>query len=351
MGEARKVFDCLNCGKDDAIYNALVSGYVQNKMYEEAFYVLGGMKQPNVVSLTSGLVACAACSDLSKGKEIHGLAIRFGFDLDTQLRNALLNMYAKCGSTSTACSLFDEMPQKNVVSWTSIIDAYGSQGRGVEALELFQKMKESHCSPNATTFLTVLSACVHSGLVKEGQECFVAMKEKHGLDPSEEHYACLIDLLGRAGRMEQVWNVFDSASEAGVVQNGGVLAALLNACRVNMDIQRSEHVVGRLLFKSKMENPGNWVAISNFYASIGRWDQVKDLRSLIFGPKEETPPPSSTPVTSSDRKQKKKWSKGKQKEKMNDMVLFDQATYEELLAEAPKTNSSLLPFPRIGSIN
>ncbi|KAK9108895.1 hypothetical protein Sjap_016955 [Stephania japonica] len=254
MGEARKVFNCLNCGKDDAIYNALVSGYVQSR----------------------------SCSDVLKGKEIHGLAIRFGFDLDTQLSNALLNMYSKCGKGSTARSLFDRMPQKNVVSWTSVIDAYGSQGCGVEALELFEKMKESHCLPNATTFLTVLSACVHSGLVKEGQECFVSMKEKHGLDPSEEHYACLIDLLGRAGLMEQVWNAFDSASEAGVAQNGGMFAALLNACRVNMDIQRGEHVVGKLLFKSKMENPGNWVAISNFFASIGRWDQVKDLRNLMY---------------------------------------------------------------------
>ncbi|XP_019053140.1 PREDICTED: pentatricopeptide repeat-containing protein At5g66500, mitochondrial [Nelumbo nucifera] len=281
MDEAINVFRNLNCRKDDAIYNSLVSGCVRNRKYKEAFSIMNYMK-PNEIALTSILSACSECSDLWIGKQIHCVTIRLGFEWDTQLLNTLLDMYAKCGKISIARFLFDRIPQKNVVSWTSIIDAYGSHGYGAKALEMFDKMskEQTGVSPNSVTFLAVLSACGHSGLVEKGRECFVSMRLEHGIIPRSEHYACFIDLLGRAGQLEEAWGVFYDMQKMGNEPMGAVWAALLNACRINLDVKRGEFVARRLL-ELEPDKPGNYILLSNFYAAIGRWDVVEELRNLL----------------------------------------------------------------------
>ncbi|XP_042498693.1 pentatricopeptide repeat-containing protein At5g66500, mitochondrial [Macadamia integrifolia] len=280
IGEAMKVFCHLNCRRDDAIFNSLLSGCIRNQKFDEVFMLVRQMK-PNSITLTCVLAACSEKSDLSSGKQVHCLAIRLGFESDAQLCNVLLDMYAKCGKISVSRLLFDRNPCRSVVSWTSIIDAYRSNGHGIEAFKLFKEMEEqSSISPNPVTFLAILSACGHCGLVKQGKECFLLMKEKYGFDPGPEHYACFIDLLGRASRIDEAWDLLHDMGEKGTKPTGEVWAALLNACRTNLDIKRGEFAAKQLL-ELQPEKPGNYILVSNFYSAIGRWGVVEELRGLM----------------------------------------------------------------------
>lgn len=281
ISEAMNVFNGFNGRVDPVMKNSLISGCVQNKKYKEAFSIMSTMR-PNVVALTSALAACSENSDLWIGKQIHCVALRFGFIYETQMCNVMLDMYAKCGKLLNARSLFDGVFQKDVVSWTSMIAAYGSHGHGLGALELFKKMGEegSGVLPNSVTFLAVLSACAHSGLVEEGRACFNSMREKYGLDPGPEHYACFIDTLGRAGQIEEVWCLFNDMVKNGTKTTAAVWAALVNACNLNLDVKRGEFAAKQLL-ELEPDKPGNYVLLSNFYAAVGKWDSVDNLRSIM----------------------------------------------------------------------
>ncbi|MQM14982.1 hypothetical protein Taro_047920 [Colocasia esculenta] len=287
---AMQVFDRLGCRKDAAAYSALIHGCVQNRRYGEAFAMLRKLAAANATVLTTALTACSESWSLQYGKQIHSSAVRRGFTFDTLLCNALLDMYAKCGSIDYARSVFDLMNERNVVSWTSIIHAYGSHGRGAEAVRLLGVMEEAESgrvSPNAATFLSVLSACGHAGLVEEGRACFVSMRERHGVKPGAEHYTCLIDLLGRAGRIEEAWDLFTGVSgnwvgggEASAATCAGVCVAMLNACGACMDVERGETVAARLL-DLEPESAGVYVLVSNFYAAVGMWEKVEELRRVM----------------------------------------------------------------------
>lgn len=198
--------------------------------------------------------------------------------------NALLDMYAKCGNMISSRLIFNRIDSKNVVSWTSMIDAYGSHGCGFEALKLFEEMRREPCciSPNSVTFLVVLSACGHSGLVEEARSCFVSMKEKHNIDQSPEHYACFIDLLGRAGKIQEVWDLFYDMKKSDIEPTSAVWAALLNACKVSLDVVRGEFAA-RHLFELEPKNPAYYVLLSNFYADVGKWEAAEELRRLMKG--------------------------------------------------------------------
>ncbi|XAR48750.1 hypothetical protein NMG60_11031670 [Bertholletia excelsa] len=282
INEAIKVHRTLNSKNDDVMLNSLISGCVRNKKYEIAMSLLSNMK-PNIIALTSALAACSENSDLWIGKQVHGVATRQGFISDTQLSNVLLDMYGKCGRISTAHQVFDQMSQKDVVSWTSMIDAYGSHGRGHEALKLFKKMgaeKGNGVLPNSVTYLAVLSACGHSGLVEQGRKCFVSFRQEHSVKLGPEHYACFIDILGRAGEIEEAWCFFDNMVKNGVEATGAVWAALLNACRLNRDVERGE-LAAKRLFDLEPYKPANYVALSNFYAATGKWESVGMLRRTV----------------------------------------------------------------------
>ncbi|XP_054809315.1 pentatricopeptide repeat-containing protein At5g66500, mitochondrial [Prosopis cineraria] len=281
IDEALKVFNTLNCTKDDMMHNSLISGCLRNQRYEEAFSVMRMMK-PNVVALTSALAACSENSDLRIAKQIHCVAIRQDFTSDTQLCNVLLDMYAKCGEILHARLLFDRISRKDVISWTSMIDAYGNHGHGHAAVMLFEEMSENGTMvlPNLVTFLAVLSACGHSMLVEEGRKCFQLGREKYGLEPGPEHYACFIDILGRAGRVDEAWSIYYHMMELGTKPTAGAWIALLNACSLNMDAKRGEFAVKHLL-ELEPSKASNIVLVSNYYAAIGRWDCVDELRNIM----------------------------------------------------------------------
>lgn len=282
--DAKEVFTRLNCPKDVAVYNAFVGGCIQNRQYKEAFAMLRKMRL-NGITLTSVLSACSELLNLPYGKQIHCVMIRHGFDSDVVLCNALMDLYAKCGEITAAHLVFDLIGEKNVVSWTCIIDAYGSHGHGTEALRLFRMMEEGKVhkvTPNSVTFLAVLTACAHSGLVDEGRDCFFSMKDKHGIDRGPEHYACFIDLLGRAGNIDEAWDLYCGVSEIANKLTPAVCVAMLNACRVSMDLVKGDHVVKHLLYLDS-DNPGSYVLVSNFYAAVGRWEGAEDLRKQMRG--------------------------------------------------------------------
>ncbi|KAK8946693.1 Pentatricopeptide repeat-containing protein [Platanthera zijinensis] len=279
------VFSRLECPKDPAIHNAVANACVKNGSFHEVFALLVKMKPVNVVFLTSAIAACSESLNLSYGRQIHCVIFRHGFDFDTILCNAIINMYSKCGHLRFAHLAFDCVGEKNVISWTSIIDAYGIHGRGGEALALFKRMEEEKASttvsPNDVTLLSVLSACSHSGLVDEAKQCFLQMKEKHGVEPNSAHYACLIDLLGRGGRIEEAWDLFCALNASKNTLSGPVCVAMLNACRISMDFARGEVVVMNLL-ELDPGNPSFYVQISNFYGEFGRWEGVEKLREGLI---------------------------------------------------------------------
>ncbi|KAL3527126.1 hypothetical protein ACH5RR_011782 [Cinchona calisaya] len=280
IDEAVEIYRTLSWRKDDIMYNSLISGCVRNKRYDAAMSIMS-LIRPNAVALTSALSACSENSDIWIGKQIHGVMIRQEFIHDTQLSNALLDMYAKCGKIREASLVFDKISRKDVVSWTSMIDAYGVHGHGAKAIDLFKRMEEeNNVLPNPVTFLAVLSACGHSGLVELGREYFYMFQEKYGLVPGPAHYACFIDMLGRAGQIEELWSLFLGMVEKDVKPSSAVWAAVLNSCRINLDVERGEFAAKRLI-QLEPDNPGNYVSLSNFYAAIGRWDSVDELRSIM----------------------------------------------------------------------
>ncbi|PKA61738.1 Pentatricopeptide repeat-containing protein [Apostasia shenzhenica] len=284
VAAAIEVFSSLGKPKDCAILNALMNVCVQNRLFKEVFALLVKVRPLNCFMLTSALSACSKCLNLLYGRQIHCVIVRNGFNFDAILCNALVNMYSKCGDLRAAHSSFALIERKSVVSWTSIIDAYGSHGRGCEALRLFKMMEEeknsSNVSPNAATLLSVLTACSHSGLVQEAKECFFSMKDRHDIDPGSEHYACFIDLLGRAGKLEEAWGVFCGLEASCDKLTSAVCVAMLNACKFSMDLLKGE-VVAKHLLELDMDNPSNYILVSNFLGAFGRWEAVEELRKEI----------------------------------------------------------------------
>lgn len=283
ISDAVEVFNTLRCEKDETIYNALLSGCVRNGKYAAAFSMMKELP-PNAIAVTTILAACAESCDLNSGKQVHAVVLRRSLETNVLLCNALLTMYSKCGKVDAARRVFDLISNKNVVTWTGMINAYGSHGRGREALELFQTMVEvehgRNTPPNEVTFLTVIAACSHCGLVEDARKCFLLMSDKYGLKPGPEHYACFIDMLGRAGKVEEMWVVFKRMEINGTLPTGEVWAALLNGCRLNMDMVRGAYAADAL-FELEPDKPGNYVSLSNFYAAVGNWEKVEELRKLM----------------------------------------------------------------------
>lgn len=283
MSEAMKVYFGLNVRTDEVMLNSLISGCIRNRNYKDALLLMS-RQRPNVRVLVSSLASCSDNSDLWIGKQIHCVALRYGFLSDSKLCNGLMDMYGKCGRIVQARAVFRAVTSKTVVSWTSMIDAYGVNGDGVKALETFREMCEdgSGVLPNSVTFLVVLSACAHAGLVEEGKECFGMMKDKYGLLPGTEHYVCFIDILSEAGETEEIWRLVERMNDGKGNVPCAIWVAVLSACSLNMDVTRGEYAARRLMEeKGHDENASIYVLVSNFYAAIGKWDMVEEMRESL----------------------------------------------------------------------
>ncbi|KAK4411161.1 Pentatricopeptide repeat-containing protein, chloroplastic [Sesamum angolense] len=186
-------------------------------------------------------------------------------------------MYAKCGAVHTARKLFDVMDERHVTTWNAMIDGYGTHGFGKEAVELFDEMCKGNINPNDVTFLCIISACSHSGLVREGRHYFTIMKEEYSLEPSMDHYGAVVDLLGRAGQLEEAW---DFIQEMPVEPGLNVYGAMLGACKIHKNVDLGEKAADKL-FDLKPDDGGYHVLLANIYAIASMWEKVAKVRTLM----------------------------------------------------------------------
>ncbi|XP_059438501.1 pentatricopeptide repeat-containing protein At1g28690, mitochondrial [Corylus avellana] len=270
--------------KDVVVYNAMIEGYSKSIKYaRRSLEVYVDMQRwnfrPSISTFASLIGACSVLTTFEIGQQVQSQLMKTEYFTDIKLGSALLDMYSKCGRIEDARRVFDRMPEKNVFSWTSMIDGYGKNGYPDEALELFGKMKmEYRIEPNYVTFLGALSACGHAGLVGKGQEIFDSMERDYSMKPKMEHYACMVDLLGRAGSLKQAWEFIIGMPEK---PNSDVWAALLSSCRLHGDVEVASIAANELFKLNANDRPGAYVALSNTLAAAGKWDGVSDLREIM----------------------------------------------------------------------
>ncbi|XP_077250910.1 pentatricopeptide repeat-containing protein At2g13600-like [Tasmannia lanceolata] len=275
----RHVFDSMNY-RNVVVWTAMIAGYVQNGDPEEALTLFCTMQMrdgivPNKISLVSILPACATIAGLVEGKQIHGFAVRSELDYETSVSNALIDMYSKCGSLKYARHVFDNGSFfKDAISWSSIIAGYGLHGRGEEAIVLFYEMLQLGIKPDHITFVGVISACGRVGLIAKGFEIYNLLTMDFGISPTVEICSCMVDMLGRAGQLDQALNFITSMP---VKPGPSVWGALFSNSVIHGNSKMQDVAYGSLL-QIEPENPSNYVALSNVNASFGRWDVVAGVR-------------------------------------------------------------------------
>ncbi|PKA52724.1 Pentatricopeptide repeat-containing protein [Apostasia shenzhenica] len=278
MESARKVFDEMP-EKTMASWNATISGYAQNGLTEHAVSLFHDMQsrmlKPSPVTAASILSACAQLGALALGKWVHRIITEEDVELNVYVSTSLIDMYAKCGNILEAQKIFDGMPEKNVVCWNAMISGCAVHGYGREALRLFREMSVQ-IPPTATTFLSVLHACSHGGLVREGQEIFRSMFWDYGIQPLAEHHACMVDLLGRAGQLEEAMEFIKTAPADA---SKGVWGAFLGACRIHKEATLAK-LASEKLFELEPKNPGYYVLLSNIYSASRNFSEAAAIREV-----------------------------------------------------------------------
>ncbi|GAB2273694.1 hypothetical protein Dimus_008475 [Dionaea muscipula] len=282
VSSARAFFDRMPY-RTVVSWNTMLALLVRCKKYAECLelfdLMMGGEEaKPNEATLMSVLTACGYLGRLEKGKWVHSyMENNKRIDPDVLLSTALLTMYVKCGDMDMANDVFGTMPEKSIVSWNSMIMGYGTHGFGEKALEMFIEMEKSGQLPNDATFVCLLAACAHTGLVLEGWWYFDIMHRVYKIEPKAEHYGCMVDLLSRAGLMKDSQELIRiMPMEAG----SPLWGALLSACRTHSSSHLAE-IVGKRLIDLEPEEIGPYLLLSNVYAAEGRWDDVENVRKLM----------------------------------------------------------------------
>ncbi|KAH9784451.1 pentatricopeptide repeat-containing protein [Citrus sinensis] len=278
--EAYLVFNKIDA-KDNISWNGLISGFAQSGYCEGALQVFSQMirvgVQANLYTFGSVVSAAANLANIKQGKQVHAMIIKTGYDSETEASNSLITLYAKCGSIDDAKRGFLEMPEKNEVSWNAMITGFSQHGYALEAINLFEKMKKHDVMPNHVTFVGVLSACSHVGLVNEGLRYFESMSTEYGLVPKPEHYACVVDLLGRAGSLSRAR---EFTEQMPIEPDAMVWRTLLSACRVHKNMEIGEYAANHLL-ELEPEDSATYVLLSNIYAAAGKWDCRDQIRQIM----------------------------------------------------------------------
>ncbi|KAL5576696.1 hypothetical protein UlMin_018395 [Ulmus minor] len=278
--DAARIFEECPVG-DLVAFTSMITAYAQYGQGEEALKLYLQMQdrgiKPDPFVCSSLLNACANLSAYEQGKQIHVHILKFGFMSDIFAGNSLVNMYAKCGSIEDAGRSFSEISERGIVSWSAMIGGLAQHGHGEEALGLFSQMLIDGVKPNHITLVSVLYACNHAGLVTEARKYFESMKELYGIEPMQEHYACMIDLLGRAGKLNEAMELVRTMPfEA----NASVWGALLGAARIHKNVELGQHAA-EMLLGLEPEKSGTLVLLANIYASAGLWENVAKVRRLM----------------------------------------------------------------------
>ncbi|KAG5011446.1 hypothetical protein AAZX31_09G006200 [Glycine max] len=283
LDQSSIVFDMMN-RRDLVSWNAMVTGYAQNGYVCEALFLFNEMRSdnqtPDSITIVSLLQGCASTGQLHLGKWIHSFVIRNGLRPCILVDTSLVDMYCKCGDLDTAQRCFNQMPSHDLVSWSAIIVGCGYHGKGEAALRFYSKFLESGMKPNHVIFLSVLSSCSHNGLVEQGLNIYESMTKDFGIAPDLEHHACVVDLLSRAGRVEEAYNVYKKKFPDPVLD---VLGIILDACRANNNNELGDTIANDILMLRPMD-AGNFVQLAHCYASINKWEEVGEawthMRSL-----------------------------------------------------------------------
>ncbi|CAL8170847.1 unnamed protein product [Prunus armeniaca] len=280
IDEAKRIFDKM-VNRDVVSWTAMIDRYFEDGKREEGFALFSDLMKsgirPNEFTFAGVLNACAHHAAENLGKQVHGYMTRIGFDPLSFASSALVHMYSKCGNTVNANKVFKGMPHPDVVSWTSLIVGYAQNGQPYEALQLFELLLKSGTKPDHITFVGVLSACTHAGLVEKGLEYFHSIKAKHGLPHTADHYACVVDLLARAGRFEEAENFIN---EMPMKPDKFLWASLIGGCRIHGNLKLAKRAA-EALFEIEPENPATYITLANIYATGGMWDEVTKVRKTM----------------------------------------------------------------------
>ncbi|XP_068637571.1 pentatricopeptide repeat-containing protein At4g39530 [Aristolochia californica] len=281
LDDARLVFEGMD-ERDIVVWNAMMFGYAQNfqsEMAPKLFLKLqleGGMK-PNNFTFVALVTSASNLANLVLGLQFHNQIIKIGFELEPYVSNALMDMYAKCGSVEEARKLFDAITEQDVVCWNSMICTYAQHGHAAEALEMFQRMKDEHIQPNYITFIAVLSACSHAGLVDEGLKQFNSMKDEFGIEPGMDHYASIVALFGRSGKLQEAKEFIGNMP---IVPAAVVWRSFLGACRLAGDVDLGKYAA-KMAISIEPKDSGSYVLLSNLFASKGMWADVEKVRKSM----------------------------------------------------------------------
>ncbi|KAG0484972.1 hypothetical protein HPP92_009051 [Vanilla planifolia] len=279
LEDARAVFEKMPC-HDVVSWTAIISAYVQAEHGSEALNLFIQMMAEGVTpcspTIASLLTACGSLCDTKLGQQIHCLAVKLGLVYELFVGNCLIAMYFNCGATESF-SVFGEMVDCDIVTWNSMLVGCAQHGLGRKAIEMFSQMKAEGISPNHASFVPLLSACSHSGLVEEGRHYFHSMSKQYGLEPLNGHYASMVDLLGRAGHLDEAEALICNMP---IQPDAVVWRALLGACRIHRNAETGRRAAERL-FVMEPRNCSNYVLLSNLYACLGMWDEVEKVRRLM----------------------------------------------------------------------
>ncbi|XP_051122779.1 pentatricopeptide repeat-containing protein At5g66520-like [Andrographis paniculata] len=282
LDAALQLFSAMPERKNIITWNSMITGFVQGGRPKEALEIFRDMQvsvdtvYPDKVTLAGVLSACASLGAINLGRWVHHYIERTGTTCDMVLGTSLVDMYGKCGFIRKAFEVFLGMPEKDVLAWTAMISSYAMHGYGRDAIELYGRMEEAGVRPNAVTFVAILSACAHTGLIDEGRRYFQRMG-KHGIEPRVEHYTCMVDILGRAGRFDEAEELIGRMPVSPDVFTWG---ALLGACRTHGNIRLGEKVA-RLLIEMEPENHVFYVVLCDLYGKSRRFEDRQRVRSWM----------------------------------------------------------------------
>ncbi|KAF5734143.1 pentatricopeptide repeat-containing protein [Tripterygium wilfordii] len=293
--EACKVFDEMP-QRDTVSWNVLISCYLRNRRTRDALVLFDSMKsgaygcQPDDVTCLLILQACTSLGALEFGEGVHRYIEERGYGNALNLSHSLIAMYSRCGCLERAYGVFEGIRNKNVVSWSAMISGFAMNGYGREAIEAFVEMQRLGILPDEQTFTGVLCACSHCGFVDEGMMFFDRMRKEFGIMPNIRHYGCMVDLLGRAGRLDEAYQFIVSM---GIKPDSTIWRTLLGACRIHRHFTLGERIIGHLI-ELRAAEAGDYVLLLNIYSSIGNWDKVSELRAFMKEKGFQTTPGCST---------------------------------------------------------
>ncbi|XP_057426960.1 pentatricopeptide repeat-containing protein At5g04780, mitochondrial [Lotus japonicus] len=280
MKDAGRIFQSMP--ETNAVtWSSMMAGYVQNGFHEEALLLfqnaqLMGFEQ-DAFMISSVVSACASLATLIEGKQVHAMSCKSGFDSNTYVTSSIIDMYAKCGCIKESYLIFQGVEVKSIVLWNAMISGFARHACALEAMILFEKMQQRGFFPDEVTYVSVLNACSHMGLHEEGQKYFDLMVKQHNLSPSVRHYSCMVDILGRAGRIQQAYDLIERMS---FDATNSMWGSLLASCRIYGNIEFAE-IAAKHLFEMEPNNAGNHILLANIYAANKKWEEVARTRKAL----------------------------------------------------------------------